>query len=220
MLRTSKSGNQKPWTLEELSSGLQHFFNEKKRYPTAPEIDTFKYLPSARTIERSFGGLVALRKQLKLKTDFDLRSGQHSSKRARTINERAQKTEQVVYDYLKKHFGTEFVHREYFFTDDKRTRADFFIHDAQKGFCVDVFYPSDRRNLIGCLNSKLNKYTDDLMRQYPIIFLQMNKSMNQKILDSIIINKKKRLAEGQTLMSWELFQDFCKSRTPLHVSKN
>lgn len=218
-LRTQKRGNQKPWTLEELSLGLQHFYNEHKRYPTASEVDTYPYLPSARSIERRFGGLVELRRQLKLETQFDFRNGKHSAERASKINRRAHNVELVVYEFLQNIFGKEFVHREYFFTDDRRTRADFFVYDTKKGFCVDVFYPSDRRNLIGCLNSKLLKYHSEYMRQYPVIFLQMNEGIPQETLDVVVQNKKKNLSDGQYLMSWNTFQNFCKSRDPLKVAK-
>ena len=218
-LRLQKKGNQKPWTLEELSLGLEHFYNENKRYPTASEVDTYPYLPSSRSIERRFGGLVGLRQNLKLETQVDLRSGKHSAERASKINRRAHGVELRVYEFLQNIFGKEFVHREYFFTDDRRTRADFFVYDIKKGFCVDVFYPNDRRNLIGCLNSKLLKYHTEYMRQYPVIFLQMNEGIAQETLDTIVQNKKKKLSQGQYLMSWKTFQNFCKSRDPLKITK-
>lgn len=217
-LRVQKTGGQKPWTLEELSAGLEHFYSEHGKYPTAPDIDKYPYLPSARSIERSFGGVIQLRKHLKLDTQPDLRSGKHSTERAYRINSRAHEIEATVYEFLKSIFGKEFVHREYFFSDDMRTRADFFIYDKNKGFCVDVFYPSDKRNLTGCLNSKLLKYHSEYMRQYPVIFLQMNESIPQERLDALVENKKKGLAQGQYLMSWGMFQEFCKSRDPLKIA--
>jgi len=216
-LRTQKRGYQKPWTLEELKAGFEHFYKEHNRYPTGPEIDAYPYLSSARSIERRFGGLIELRAQLKLPTQIDLRTGEHSTRRAVTINERAHKVELVVYEFLQKIFGKEFVHREYFFTDDRRTRADFFVYDSEKGFCVDVFYPANRRNLIGCINSKLGKYYSEYMRQYPVIFLQMNESIPDIALQGIVNNKKRPLLKGQYLMSWGAFREFCKSRNPLKV---
>ena len=219
MLRAQKLGNQKPWTEKEVMSGLKHFFDQNGRYPTAPEVDKYPYLPSARSIERRFGGLVALRKKLRLETQPDFRSGKHSSERAHKINTRAHKTEKTVYEYLKGRFGKEFVHREYFFSDDKRTRADFFVYDTGKGFCVDVFYPSDRRNLAGCLNSKLHKYNNESMGQYPVIFLQMNEKLSQNVLDQLVQNKKSSLNDRQQLMGWGTFQKFCKDRKALRVGK-
>ncbi len=213
-LRAQKMGNQEPWKLEELRDGLENFNTKYGRYPTAPEIDSYPYLPSARTIERKFGGVVGLRKTLGLDTQNDLREGEHSSKRASTISVRAHKVEQEVYTYLEKLFGRQFVHREYFFLDDKRTRADFFVYDNSSGFCVDVFYPSDRRNLTGCLNSKIAKYQGLQMNQYPVIFLQMNKDLDQNILDTVIRNKTKKLLAGHSLLSWDSFKAFCSKREP------
>lgn len=216
-LRAQKTGNQKPWKIEELQAGLENFFEKYGRYPTAPEVDTHPYLPSARSIERRFGGLVELRKTLGLDTQTDLRAGSHSSKRAHMINTRAHRNEQGVYEFLIEHFSKHFVHREYFFLDDKRTRADFFVYDTSGGFCVDVFYPSDKRNLVGCLNSKLTKYQGPQMNQYPVIFLQMNKEINQTVLDALIENKKKKLLAGHRLFSWGSFKEFCSNRVPLKV---
>jgi hypothetical protein len=133
-----KAGGQRPWKLEELRAGLENFYIKNRRYPTATEVDTHPYLPSARSIERSFGGLVELRKVLGLDTQSDLREGAHSSARAYEINARAHRVEQEVYTFLEKRFGKQFVHREYFFLDDKRTRADFFGTIRQVAF-VDVF---------------------------------------------------------------------------------
>ncbi len=215
--RTAKVGKQKPWTLEELAFGLEQFYAEHKRYPTAPEVDLYQFLPSARTIERRFGGLVELRQQLKLNSQPDFRSGKYSSERASRINSRAHKVENTVYRFLVKKFGIEFVHREYFFVDDRRTRADFFVYDTEGGFCVDVFYPNSRRNVSGCLNSKLSKYHAEYMRQYPVIFLEMNEDISQVILDVLVSKKKKRLSVEQHLMSWESFKRFCQVRNPLSV---
>ncbi len=218
-LRKQKTGRQDSlWSAEDIKDGLEHFHNEHKRYPTATEVNNYSYLPSARTIERRFGGLVAFRKE-NVSGQSDFRSGEHSRKRAFTINKRAHLMEEEVYGYLKNTFGKEFVHREYFFTDDKRTRADFFVYNANKGFCVDVFYPENRQNLIGCLNSKLDKYLAKYMHEYPIIYLQMNKEIEQETLNNIIENKRRKLPENQYLMSLETFKEFCKSKKVLTVNR-
>lgn len=216
-LRIQKSGSQEPWKLGELRAGLENFNAKNGRYPTASEVNAYLYLPSARTIERSFGGLVELRKTLGLNSQVDFREGAHSSARAIKINTRAHHVEQEVYAFLEKCFGRQFVHREYFFLDDKRTRADFFVYDKASGFCVDVFYPSDKRNLIGCLNNKLAKYQGSQMNQYPVIFLQMNKELNQELLNAVINNKKKKLLAGHYLFAWDSFTDFCAKRKPLKI---
>ncbi len=217
-LRQQHKGRQgKAWTLEELEAGFKEFYKEHGHYPTNPEIDRYEYLPSARSIERSFGGVVAVRKQLNLGGQDDYRTGEHSSQRAHKINTRAHAIEQDVYAFLCDRFGKELVHREYFFTDDARTRADFFVYDNSGGFCVDVFYPSDRRNLAGCLNSKLHKYATEQMRQYPVIFLQMNDELSQSLVDDLVAKKSNKPQNGQHVMNWDSFKDFCETRKPLKL---
>lgn len=219
-LRTQKNGKQKRWKTDEIETGLKHFFNEHSRYPTSTEIDKYKYLPSAKSIQRSFGGLVKIREELGLEGNSDLRTGEHSSNRCFTINERNNVVEKKVYDFLVNRYGKPFVHREYLFTDDRRIRADFFVYDSKSGFCVDVFYPADRRNLIGCLNSKLKKYSHEYMSDYPIIFLQMNEELDQKILDDVMKNKKNKLLKEQSLMCWDTFTRFCMNRKQLKSLKS
>jgi len=139
-LRKQRGNEPIKWTLESTAKGLEEFYRQNKRYPTAQEIDEFKYLPAARTIQRRFGGLVNLRKQLNLKGQSDFTRGKHSSERAKRINERSHALEREIYKHLVNKFGLEFVHREYFFTDDRRTRTDFFVYCQNGNFSVDVFY--------------------------------------------------------------------------------
>jgi hypothetical protein len=214
-LRTQvKSGSKKKWTLEELRVGFEKYREDNGRYPTGPEVNTYEYLPSSRSIERTHGGMVALRKTLGLSGQDDFRTGAHSTARAHMIGTRANATEKKVYDYLCERFGKEFVHREYFFTDDARTRADFFVYDNDENFCVDVFYPSDYRNLTNCLNSKQLKYTPERMKLYPVIFLQMNSEITQEELDRLKKNKTNQLLTSQYLMGWKAFEQFCQGRKP------
>jgi len=213
-LRKQRAGNQHPWTLEDLKDGLEVFFKQHGRYPRTHEVDDFEYLPSSRSIQRTHGGLVEVRKQLKLSGQNDYRSGAHSTERAKKINKRNHKVEQEIYNYLVNRFGKEFVHREHFFTDDRRTRADFFVYTQKSNFSIDSFYARDRHNLIGCLNSKLRKYDDNLMLQYPVIFLQMNENISENEMRSVVQNKKRKLHPYQHLMSFEQLKTFCKDKKP------
>lgn len=221
VLRKQESGRPKnPWSEDELRDGLLKFKEIHGRFPSAHEVDAFPYLPSARTIERGHGGLIALRTKLGLfEADggADFRAGKHGSERATKINERAHQTEKSVYDFLVEKFGKPFVHREYFFTDDHRTRADFFIYDgSEKGFCVDVFFADSLRNISGCLNIKLNKYSVSQMQVqgYPVIFLQMNPAISEQDMDALISRKKRGLLKFQSLMGWSSFKKFCETRKP------
>ncbi len=211
-LRTQQNRSTgKDWTLDELRDGFVEFYKEHGHYPTSQEIDTYQYLPSSRLMQRKYGGLVALRKSLGLDGQDDYRTGAHSTERALKIGRRANETEHVVHNYLSERFSKEFVHREFFFNDDARTRVDFFVYDADGNFCVDVFYPSDYRNLIGCLNSKQGKYINS---SYPTIFLQMNPDITQEQVDKLLMNKKNKQLKNQYVMGWQAFEKFCADREP------
>jgi hypothetical protein len=210
-LRKQSPGKQKPWTEEELSAGLVHFYKEHKKYPTSQEVDSYPYLPSARSIQRSHGGLVVLRKKLKLASEVDFRTGTHSSKRAKTINKRSHKIEADVHQILIDRFGVEFVHREFFFTDDRRARTDFYVYTEKGTFCVDVFYPKDKHSLLGCLNSKMRTYKGALQK---IIFLMMNPDISSGEVKSILENKKNKLANNQTMHTLEDFKVYIREQEP------
>lgn len=216
--RKQKQGKQRNWQLRDIKSGFELFYKEHNRYPTATEVDSFKYLPSSRSIQRSFGGLVVVRKDLELSGQKDFTKGKHSSERAKKINKRAHKIEKQVHEYLVDIFGLESVHREYFFTDDRRTRTDFFIYSKNGNFSVDVFYPADKHNLIGCLNNKMRIYSGDLMLQYPVIFLQMNEMISEEDMMAILKRKKNKLRKYQYLMGYNKFKEFCKNKTLLQTT--
>ncbi len=204
------------WTLEKLNDGFNKFKAEYGRYPTSHEIDNYPHLPSARQIQRRFeGGLPALRKQLKLDGPEDFTKGEYSSERARMVGKRAHALEKTIYDFLVKRFGLPFVHREYFFVDDRRTRTDFFIYCKNGNFSIDVFYPKDKKNFAGCLNSKINTYSQRTMLEFPVIFLMMNDNISKEEIQSILEHKKKKLNKQQQVMSFAELQEFCKHKTPL-----
>lgn len=205
------------WNLKIISEGFRKFFDEHKRYPTSIEIDTYEHLPSSRQIQRQFGGLPALRAKLKLGGPTDFTKGDYSSERARMISRRAHSLEKEVYEYLIGCFGKPFVHREYFFSDDQRTRTDFFIYYNKGNFSVDVFYPKDRHNLIGCLNSKMKTYSNDLLIQYPVIFLMMNDEISREQITSILSKKKRKLHSYLKVMTMQELKEYCKGKLPMQA---
>ncbi len=213
-MRQQKTGRQKQkgWQIKDLKRGFEKFYEMHGYYPASHEIDAFEHLPSSRSIQRKFGGLVRVREKLSLNTSFDLRTGEHSSKRAKEINIRAHKIKKEVYDYLISIFEIEFVHREHFFTDDRRIRTDFFINDVSGNFSVDVFFSKNKRNLIGCLISKMRTYKSISMLQYPVIFLQMNKEISGEEIHEILARKKNKLRKYQRVMILGEFKKFCEGK--------
>lgn len=204
------------WTMEKIKEGFLMFFKEHGRYPTAVEIDGYDKLPSSRQIQRVHGGLPTLRKKLGIGGQDDFTKGDYSSRRATMINNRAHKLEKEVYDYLVDLFGKPFVHREYFFTDDKRNRTDFFVYYDSGNFSVDVFYPKDLKCLSGCLNSKLKTYQgNNITIKYPVIFLMMNKEIGERVIEEVLERKSNKLSPYQKVMSFDQFKVFCSSKRRL-----
>lgn len=207
------------WTLEKIKEGFEKFYKAEERYPTSVEIDNYHFLPSSRQIQRRFGGLPTIRKELGLKGPTDFTKGEYSSERSRTIGKRAHKVELEVYTYLANIFGKPFVHKEHFFSDDKRARSDFYIYCKDDNFSVDTFYPSDRKNLIGCLNSKLRTYGNSNKNvgqlESPIIFLMMNKDIREEIIEEILEKKVNKLNSMESVMTFEEFKKYCKKKIPM-----
>jgi hypothetical protein len=92
--RRTNNPNDDRWNLQNLKDGFEYFFELYNRYPTVKEIDTFEYLPTSRTIQRSFGGLMSLRKELGLDSPTNFSSGVTRSNKAREVDKRAKKYEE------------------------------------------------------------------------------------------------------------------------------
>lgn len=205
------------WSIEKIKEGFEKFYKEYNRYPTAHEIDSYSYLPSSRQIQRKYGGLPKIRKALNLSGPSDFTKGPYSSQRARKIGARDNKFGQVVYKYLINHFGEGFVHRKYFFVDDKRTQTDFYIYYDKGTFSVDIFYPKDIKSLIGCINSKLKTYKSQIMLEYQVIFLMMNDDINDEEIKRALSQKKNPLHKNQHILKYKQFKEFCNSKNKLSV---
>ena len=199
------------WTKQKIKKGFESFYNQHGYYPTATEVDLYDKLPSSRQIQRNFGGLPALRKELGLTGPLDFTKGEHSSKRSKMIGQRSHKAEKEVYLYLVSRFGQPFVHREYFFNDDRRTRTDFYVYCASDTFSIDVFYPNSLKNMNLCLNSKLISYKG-LAINYPVIFLVMNHSIIPEQIEKLMLNKKNKLLPNQRVLTFDQFKDFCNKK--------
>lgn len=199
------------WTKEKIKEGFESFYKEHGRYPTATEVDQCNNLPSSRQIQRNFGGLPAIRKELGISGPLDFTKGKYSSERSKMIGDRSHKAEKEVYDYLVKVFGEPFVHREFFFNEDRRTRTDFYIYYTKGTFSVDVFYPNSLKNMNLCLNSKLASYKD-LKIKYPVIFLVLNNLILPEQIEKLMKNKKNKLMQNQTVLTLNQFKKFCESK--------
>lgn len=152
--------------------------------PTIQEINKNKSIMSTRTMQRTYGGLMYIRKIAGLESD--LRKTQERKKTAIKINKRAIKLETKFYKDLVQLFGERNVVREYCISDDSKHRSDFMIYidknDDSKKCIIDVFFPSTRESLGGCVNIKKKKYNNSLHKEREksekILFINLNPNIH------------------------------------------
>ena len=177
------------WSLEIIRLGVKKFFDENGRYPSARDFDKCKYLPTARTIQRNFGGMSIVRGSISPESSKDFRTGTVRSNVSKNNIIRAYKEEEDFYRFLITKFPEVQVHEQ------KRLRpgniaSDFFIYTTPiKGFAIDIFHSSDRFNTFGILNIKLKRYVGLAM---PIIFVVIG-DFSQDDVDSLLGSKKNKL---------------------------
>ena len=157
-LRKNKPGYQNVWSNDELLAGLNHFKELHGHYPSSHEVDDFPYLPSARSIQRTHGGLVGLRRELLPLENGNLTKGKYRSAVAKNMNKNGRDYETKFYGELVKHFEEISIH-EHKVMRPGGVSCDFFIYLAEDdGVVVDIFYANSIKNLINVINIKLKRY--------------------------------------------------------------
>lgn len=186
---------------------IKDFFVKNGDWPRAQDIPNL-----SRGLQRRFGGLVAFREKHNL-GDTNYTTGKYRSKIAKEINIRGNEKEKEVFDFLVEKFSRVNVHREFFFTDDKRCRADFCIFHKKGKVIVDCFYPKDVHSLRGCLNVKVRKYINSYpdFLDAPVIFLNLNKDISKETIDVLVSKKKTPLEKNQSVMNIDEFTKFIES---------
>jgi len=197
------------WTESKLIDGFRRFLSEYGHFPTATEVDKCNYLPAARSIQRTFGGLIKLREKYNLGAP-NFQKGEHRSNIAYKLNKDSRESENDYFDYLKSVFGEIFVHREKPINKNSKTRYDFFVYAKSGNFAVDVFNPNDIKNLAGCVNIKIAKLDpldsiDSELKQY---LVNLNAKISQSSIDKIISNKKNLLPSNIIVINSDKFKSF------------
>jgi hypothetical protein len=148
----------KVWSTARLKVAFDRYIAENGRLPTAPEVDKTDYLPSARQIQRRFGGLKTLRETLGYE-DIDFGSGKSRSAIATRSNLKANEAERELLMELSNIFGEPYVHSEKYYGPG-RNRADFIVYTADGIFGIDVFTTETRHDLQKNVALKVDKYMD------------------------------------------------------------
>lgn len=159
-LRTARLGHQgTEWTKAEILAGLAYFFKLNERYPTAREIDNFEYLPSSRSIQRKYGGLVLLRKELIPESHSNYTAGVYRSEMASKTYKRAALYEEEFYRFLCENFEPIAIH-EHKIIRPGNVASDYFLYLSEtKGIVIDLFYAQDIHSFGGIVNIKLKRYS-------------------------------------------------------------
>lgn len=188
------------WSLESVKDGLQYFCDLNGRHPTALEIDAFDFLPSSRSMQRSFGGLVNLRKKLGL-VDTHFGKEKHRSQISLRVGPRGRQMEIEIEKVLTDKFGEVFVHSEKFFNNTK-SRLDFYIYCPNGNFGVDIFFPDNMATLKRNINIKERKYQNITFELYLVV---ANDLIEQSQLDQYVHTKKHILPAMTKIMTREEF---------------
>lgn len=176
------------YSIEEIKIGFERFLRERGHYPTAPEIDMCAYLPSARQMQRNFGGLPKLREQLGL-VDTNFGVGKFRSAIAGSRNRTGFKAERDLERILIDHFGEPFVHVEKPIDETGRRRFDFFIYARDVKFGIDVFYSETKHDIQNNVNIKIDNYTGTSV---PVYFVLANTKIPQSVLDEVSLAKSRK----------------------------
>ncbi len=194
----------KGWSLDNIKDGFEYFNELHEHYPTAQEIDNFEYLPSSRSIQRSHGGLVALRKKLDLACILDHTKGKTRSKMAQKTSNRAKYYEEEFFLLLASNFTEMRVH-EHKVIRPSDVSCDFFVYTSDNGgIVIDLFYAANLANISKVVNIKYKKYTNSNFKTLFIIV--GNDSFLQNDIDLMIKNRKNQLPDFITVITEKEFK--------------
>lgn len=193
------------WTPQKIKKGFEQFKNTHGRLPRAFEIDALEYLPSARYIQKRFGGLAYLRTELGYQqTHFG--KGEFRSAIATNAGLRNKEMKQELERYLVQYFSVGKIQKEKHFYANYR--VDFYINTDTTSFGIDIFYAKNIKTLQGSVNIKMKKY------QYfpdPLYLTVANTEISQQSLDIYKSRKKISFPENIHLVTLESLHTTLKS---------
>ena len=203
--KSSKAGGQEQWTKEEIKAGFEYYKELYNKYPSAQEIDEFPYLPSARSIQRTYGGLVKIRKELCPGEVSDYTRGKYRSRVASKTYATGTSLEADMFDFLTAHFLEIAVH-EHKVIRPGNVNSDFYIYlNNSTGVVIDIFYAENIRSLISVVNIKVKRYS--LISQKTLLVVVGNPDISQSDINEKIKNKKNPLPPHIQVFSEKYFKE-------------
>jgi len=204
-LRKNRVGNQSPWKENELLAGLMYFYELNGKYPSAHEIDAFDYLPSSRSIQRSYGGLQELRRRLIPDEIDNFTKGEYRKRVASRTFASGRALEALFYGYLTTIFRPISIH-EHKLIRPGNVSCDFYIYlSEQVGIIIDVFYAESIINLVNIVNIKLKRY--NLVDEETYLILVGNEQITQALIDAKTHNRQVPLPTHIKIITEQYFKD-------------
>lgn len=170
------------WETNVIKEGFDRFIAENGRLPTADEVDDLDYLPSARQIQRRYGGLTKLREQLGYE-DLHFGRGERRSEIQKNSRVRANEAELELYKWLVNRFGEPFVHSEKEY-GDVRNRLDFLVYAEGITIGIDVFATNTLKTLRKNVDLKAKKYTR-FPKHLPLLFVAWGGDFEQQDINRV-----------------------------------
>lgn len=187
----------KKWTLEKIKEAFEKFKHKNGRLPTTADMKDNKRLPSARWLQKGFGGVPEVREMLGYEeTDFG--SGKNRSEIAAKSITRGKDAEVKLELYLRGKFGDIYVHNERIYDYSDLKRIDFYVYTPKENIGIDVFHTGTLRDLQTNVSIKLNKYEGFEDKLY---FACANSDCNQGQFHSYIQSKRKPMPENTHLVT-------------------
>lgn len=210
--RKATLGKQMAWTKEEVDVGVRRFMEEHGgRFPMSTEFDEYDYLPSCRSIQRSFGGLIALKNTLGISYP-NYHQGIRRQELAHKVGIRGIQIEDQLGLALVARFGEFAVHFQSRMAGC-RERLDFIVYYDGGKFGVDIFYAENRASLTGSIVIKQHKYKIFNSKLY---FVCDGKFSKQELLE-LLSTKKHPLLPNIELIGEEEFLEILKMYQPLRL---
>lgn len=206
------------WTLEKIKEGFDKFYNLYNRYPAAYDIDDFDFLPSSRQIQRKFGGLVNLRKELGLEIN-NYTHGKIRSIKISDFNTKGRAYENIAHKLLLENFDEKFIHvekptckEENPLEYNSKDRYDFYVYAKPDNFAIDVFGTNDNRGVVNIMNIKEKKYIK-ISSKENIYFLYFGKNIKKEKIQYWMENRKNKFPTRWKILSFEDFRKELKKYT-------
>jgi hypothetical protein len=176
------------WDLVTIKSGIDNFIANYGKMPTANDFSNANNLPSARQVQRMYGGLENLRKELGYK-EHNFTKGELRKKIATDANIRGLDAEDAFEPILIEKFGEPYVHVQKRYYKGSKNRYDFFVYAKNRAFGIDIFTTSRSSYIVNNIRHKILRYKNapkELSIYFVLVGDKYSSTEVKKACDSIV----------------------------------